>query len=190
EYTIGYKLYRRTSQSGTDQLVATLSDSTLSYTLTGLLADTEAWYYVNAVSPCGVESTIKPASRMRRVAMDATNQLIAPAPNAPHGVKLDRGPGGLVTLFWQHTNDNGEIDAASFHVYVATGADAFDFNMPTHTINLPARSVGLGTFADSTTVRVVVRAVTSGSVEETNTNETTTTADAAAPVPPASITLV
>ncbi|MEM6258039.1 MAG: hypothetical protein AAGI37_06960 [Planctomycetota bacterium] len=190
EYTIGYKLYRRTSQSGTDQLVATLSDSTLSYTLTGLLADTEAWYYVNAVSPCGVESTIKPASRMRRVAMDATNQLIAPAPNAPHGVKLDRGPGGLVTLFWQHTNDNGEIDAASFHVYVATGADAFDFNTPTHTINLPARSVGLGTFADSTTVRVVVRAVTSGSVEETNTNETTTTADAAAPVPPASITLV
>ncbi|MEO0477752.1 MAG: hypothetical protein AAF085_17545, partial [Planctomycetota bacterium] len=127
------------------------------------------------------------SSRLRRVAMDADNQLIPPAPNAPHGLKLTLGVNGLVTASWQHSDINSEADAAGFNVYLATGATPFDFDTVNHSIDLPSKSVSLGTFADATTVRVIVRARTAGGIEETNTNETTATADALAPVAPASI---
>lgn len=186
----GYRVYRRASLNAPPELVAEVEPDVLSYTVNGLAADSTALYYINAVSACGVESTISAASRMRRVAMDGASQLIEPAPNAPYALKLTTGEGGQVTAAWQFNNANAEADTAGFNVYVATGEDAFDFNTPNFVIdNTITRSQDLGSFANATAVRCVVRAVAATSVEETNTTEVATTAVANAPDPPTTISI-
>ncbi len=186
----GYRVYRRASVSAPSELVADLDDDVLSYTVTGLAADSIAYYYVNAVSPSGVESTITASSRLRRVAMDAANELILPSPNPPFALALTGGEGGAVTATWRHRDNNSEEPADGFNVYVATGADPFDFNTPAFAVGAGARSQALGTFADGTTVRCVVRARTDEGVEETNTTEATAEAAAAAPAAPTTLVVV
>lgn len=186
----GYNVYRRASESAPSELVAELDNEDLSYTITGLEADSIAYYYVEAVSHCGVESVANIASRLRRVATDSDNALIEPAPNAPYALELVRGEGGTVTATWQHRNANGEATAAGFNVYVATGEDAFDYETVDFAVGSGVRSQLLGTFADTTTVRCVVRARTDEGIEETNTTAATAIATATAPDAPTSLTIL
>lgn len=184
----GYEIWRRDSLSGTSVFVDAVPDTDLSYTLTGLTADSVGYYHIEAVTECNVRSTLSPSSRLRRVAMDGSNQLIPPAPNTPYALDLTLGAGGAVTVTWQHNNTNAEANAEGFNIYVATGATAFDYNTVNHAVAASIRSQNLGTFADGTIVRVVIRARTSAGDEETNTNEVITTADASAPTAPTTVT--
>lgn len=184
----GYEIYKRSLPSGQDLFVDAVPATTLTYTLGGLSADSISYYYVDAVSDCGVRSILSTQTRMRRVAMDGDNQLIAPTPNPPYALKLTRGAGGRVTASWQHSNTNGEASAASFNVYVATGATAFDYDSVDH--NTSTKSQDLGTFAEGTTVRAVVRAVTTTGDEETNTNQVGTTAVADPPATPTNLVIL
>lgn len=185
-----YRIYARATPNAPGALVDEVEDDVLSYTLTGLLANSEAYYYVNTVSGCGVESTISASSRMRRVAMDGDNELIPPTPNAPTGLNLTAGEAGEVTAAWRHSNGSAEADVAGFNVYVATGEDAFDYDTQDFVIDTPATTrLSLGSFANGTTVRCVVRAKTAAGIEETNTTAATTTAVAAAPEAPSAITV-
>lgn len=184
----GYEIWTRATRSAASTFVDAVPDDTLSYTLTGLTADSVGYYHIEAVNGCNVRSVLSPSSRLRRVAMDGDNQLIAPAPNAPFAIVLTLGAGGAVAATWQHNNTNAEATAAGFNIYVATGVDAFDYDTVDHAVASSVRSQALGTFANATVVRVVIRARTSGGVEETNTTEATTTADAAAPAQPVTVT--
>ena len=184
-----YEIYRRDTLSGESVFVDAVDSATLSYTVTGLVADSIAYYHIEAVSECGVRSELQVTARLRRVAMDGSNQLIPPAPNAPHGLTLKQRAGGQVIAFWRHSNGNGEVDVANFNIYVATGVDPFNFTTPAYTVGKAVLKQDLGSFANGTTVRVVVRAEDTAGTEETNTNEATTAADAAAPPAPASLSL-
>ncbi len=186
----GCEVYKRETRSGVSSFVEAVPDTVLTYTVTGLLANSIQYFHIEAVSECGIRSVLSPITRLRRVAMDADNELIPPTPNAPYGVKLTLRAGGGITASWQHSDDNGEADAASFNVYVATGATAMDYTTPDHTVSVPTQSQDLGTFANDTIVRVVVRAVTSGGDEETNTTEYSATADAAAPDAPTELIIL
>lgn len=185
-----YELYRRDTPSGADTLVTTLPGYKLTHSLTDLLADSVGYYMVRAVSPCGVRDTDPVVNRFRRVAMDGSANLIDPAPNAPINLRLVQGPAGLVTARWAYRAINEEAAAAKFHVYVATGASAISYTTPDYTLTSVGldNSQSLGTFANGTAVKCVVRAVTAGDVEETNTTEATGTADAAAPAVPSALT--
>lgn len=185
-----YRVYRRATTYAPAELVAEVEPDTLSYTLTGQASSSSLLYYVNAVSACGVESTISAVSRLRRVAFDGDANLIQPAPNAPHALKLTTGEGGLVTAAWNFNNNNAEAETAGFNVYVATGEDSFDYGTPDFVIdNTFTRSQALGTYANGTTVRCVIRAFAATGVEETNTTAATTTAVADAPTPPTQIAI-
>jgi hypothetical protein len=186
----GYFVYRRASPSAPSVLVADLDDDVLSYTLADLDASSVQYYYVEAYSECGVLSEANIQSRLRRVAMDASNELIAPAPNAPYALELVQGEGGTVTAQWQHRNANGEEACAGFNVYLATGEDAFDYGSVDFAVGSGVRSQLLGTFANTTAVRCVVRARTDEGVEETNTTEASIAADAAAPAAPTEMTIL
>lgn len=186
--TPGYEVWRRESPSAQSVFVDSVDHETLSYTLTGLTANTVGYYHIEAVSACGVRSVLPAATRLRRVAMDSANQLIAPAPNTPYGLKLTVGAGGLITASWQYSGTDAEADADGFNVYVATGATPFDYDTIDFAVGLGVKRQALGTFANGTTVRCVVRARTDAGVEETNTREATAVADALAPNPPVTIT--
>lgn len=186
----GYRIYRRSSLSGADELVDQVDEDTLSYDLTGLSADSEQWYYVNAVTACGVESAgFNITSRLRRVAMDGTNTLIPPAPSAPYALTLTPTSGGVVTASWQFRNNSGDADGAGFNLYIATGATPISYTTPDFAVGATTFSQALGTFAEGTTVKCVVRARTSGGVEETNTTQATTTASVDAPDAPTTLTV-
>lgn len=184
-----YEIYQRDSVSGPDTLVGITAPETLTFTLTGLAADSVGYYWIKPVSACGVGNGQAVARRLRRVAMDAAANLIAPAPNAPFGLQLTPGAGGQITATWRYRAEGAEAAADKFEVFVATGPDPFDFDTPTHTVSRVgvSNTQDLGTFADGTTVRCVVRALTQGDVAETNTNEATVAADATAPAAPVTL---
>lgn len=186
-----YELLRRDTPSGADTLVAVLPAGTLTHTVEGLADDSVGYYWVRAVSGCNVRDNMPVSGRLRRVALEGDGDLIDPAPNAPYNVRLVQGPSGLVTARWAYRPDGAEAVATKFHVYYATGASAISYASPDFTVSTVAQdnSQALGTFANGTAVKCVVRAVTAGDVEETNTNEATGTADAAAPTVPKLITV-
>lgn len=185
-----YKIYTRPTVNGADTLVCSVPANVLTHTLEGLAAGSVGYYWVQAVSACGVADTDPRDLRLRRVAMDGSANLIDPAANTPYNLRIEQGVGGQLTARWAYRSAGAEAAATQFFVYVATGASAISYTTPTHTVTSVAQnnSQDLGTFADALAVKCVVRAATSGGVAETNTNEAAATADATAPAAPSALT--
>ena len=184
-----YEVYRRDTMSGADTLVGMTADDIQTFTVRGLAADSVAYYWVRAVSGCGVRDIDPVANRLRQAALDGSADLIAPTPNAPYNLRLPLRAGGHVTARWAYIGRDAEADASQFFVYVATGEDDISYTTPTHTVSTVKRdnTQDLGTFADATVVKCAVRAATAADLAETNTVEATATADATAPAVPAAL---
>lgn len=184
-----YQVISRDTTDGADTFLGAVPAGTVAFTLAGLSADSTRYYWIKPVSACGVGNGQAVARRLRRVAMDGAANLIAPAPNAPFGLQLTPGAGGQITATWRYRAEGAEAAADKFEVFLATGPDPFDFDTPTHTVSRVgvSNTQDLGTFADGTTVRCVVRALTQGDVAETNTTEATVAADATAPAAPVTL---
>ncbi len=165
--------------------LAVLPAGTTQYLLSGT-PNSEQWVYIRAVNACGVPDADPIRPKLRRVAFDASGNLIPDAPNAPKGLRLSVGAGGLVAARWTYIPTGQMAPPSAFNVYVTTGALPFDYNTPAATVPATgAREYSYSdTFADGTTVRVVVRAVSAAGGEESNTAEVSTIADAQAPAFP------
>jgi len=180
----GYNVYKRLLPDAESVFVAFVPAGTEEYVATGFSAGSEQWFFVKAVSRCDVEDD-EPI-RLRRVAFDSLGNLILAVPNAPIGLSLECGAAGAITASFSYITNNQEAEPVRFNVYVATGSSAFNFASPTAQVTYTQRyrySASLGTFADLTTMRVIVRAEAAGPAEEKNLNEVTAIADAAAPDP-------
>lgn len=186
----GYNVYVRSTINGSDTLVQFVPKLTEELVVDGLANDSVQWYHVKAVTACAVED-VEPI-RLKRVAFDSAGNLILPVPNAPVGLVLTLGAGGQVTASWRYIDQNQCAAPTQFNVYVATGATPFDYDTVDHVVSFANRdrfTQDLGTFADTTVVRVVVRAQASSGAEEDNTTAVQVTADAAAPDPANAITV-
>lgn len=184
--TAGYRVYRRTTPTGSPLLIAELDPSTLQYTYAGG-SPSDAWLNVRAVTACGVEDIEPAAPRQVRVAFDASGDLVLPTPNAPTELQLVRYAGGGLKLRWRYNARNEAASPATFRVYVddaGGGTASFDYATPDHTVTTGGARVyeqDLGTFADGLVVRAAVRAMSSDGAEETNTSYAELAADASAP---------
>ncbi len=183
----GYRIYRRASVSAPSVLIDEVDGQTLSYDLSGLNPDSTQYYYIEAVSHCGIESVAAITNRLRRVAMDGDAVLIEPAPNAPYALALTPTSGGGMTASWRYRSDNAEATAAGFNIYIATGATPISYTTPDFAVGSSTLQQALGTFAEGTTVKCVVRARTSAGIEETNTTQATATAKVDAPDAPTAL---
>lgn len=183
----GYEVWRRDRPGAASVFVEAVPPESLSCTVTGLVANSVGYYHIEAISGCNIRSTISPQSRLRRGAMDVDNQLIQPAPNAPHAFTLTADAGGEVIATWDYRAANAEAKLAGFNLYVTTGADPFDYPSVDHALGQSVRRHSLGTFPHGTTVRAVVRSRGVAGVEETNTNEQSAVAGAVAPAAPTTI---
>ena len=184
----GHRVYARPTPDGADTLLAHLQPGDNSYTVIGD-PNSVRFVHVRAVSRLGVEDTAPAASRLRRVAFDAAGNLVPPVPNPPYALTLSPRGGGEIVASWGYRLDGQEAPPASFHVFVATGVDAYDFDTPTQIVAAAGRSytLSLGLFDDATIVRAVVRCVTAGGDAESNTVEATATSDATPPAPPTNL---
>ena len=184
-----YEIFKRDAVDGEDTLVATVPAAQLTYTVTGLAADSVGYYWIRPVTRCDVGNSQAIARRLRRVALDGAGNLIPPAPNAPFGLQLTAGPDGQVTATWRYRGAGAEAVADRFFIYVAVGASALDFSSATDAVIgvRASNSFDLGTFQDGQIVRCAVRAATADNVYEGNTVEATTVADRTAPAAPDTI---
>ena len=163
--------------------LAALPPGTTQYLLTGA-PDTVQWVYVRAVSACAVGDGEPVRTKLRRVAFAGAGALIPDVPNAPIGLTLTLGPGGLVTATWGYARLGQNAAPATFNIYTTTGATPFDYGTPAGSVTL-SRGMSFGAaFAHGTLARFVVRAVSDSGGEEPNTTEASDTADAQAPTAP------
>jgi hypothetical protein len=166
--------------------LASLPLGTTTYLLTGTPGSVQ-WLYIRAISACGVADDEPIRPKLRRVAFDALGALIPDVPNAPIGLTLKAGPGGLVTATWAYIDIGQMAPPAGFNIYTTTGVTPFDYNTPAGNVT-PSRGMSFGAaFAHGTLARFVVRAATAAGDEEPNTTEKSITADAVAPAAPDSL---
>lgn len=181
----GYRVITQpTADIGSPQThLAHLVPGTTQYLLTGA-PNTTRWVFVRAVSACAIHDDEPVRPKLRRVAFDALGALILDVPNAPIGLRLTPGPGGLVTAHWAYNRSGQMVPPESFNIYTTTGATPFDFNTPAGNVK-PSQGNSFGaTFAHGTLARFVVRAVSAAGGEEPNTDEQSVAADAMAPTAP------
>jgi len=163
----GYRVYKRTIPDGPDELVTTLAAGVASFSYTGSPHE-RVWLHVRAVNANDTED-VDPV-RLAFAAFDVNGDYIDPVPAAPFALQLSPGAGGAVSASWSH-NQRGAAEPQTFNLYVATGADQFDFSTPDYTLSYSQASrytKAIGSYADGTVVRCVVRAATSGGAEEAN----------------------
>ncbi len=190
----GYRIYTRTNRDAPSVLLASVPAGTASYDMTGLANGSIRYAHVKAVSACDVEDDDAVGKRkLVRVEIDDNGDLVGAVPNRPIQLRLERLASGRIVAEWTYHDAGQSIEPSAFNVYVATGSSAFDFDTPTHTVSYlkgkQSFSQDLGTFADGTQVRVVVRARSSANNEESNQVTATATSDATAPDAPSSLTV-
>jgi hypothetical protein len=175
-----YRIYRRWGRDGADELLTTVAAGLGTVTLAGMAAGSRQWLSVRAVSAQGVIDG--GPVRLVRAAFDGSAELIASAPNAPSGLTLAAEAGGVVRASWRYDATRQEVAPTKFHVYVAQGDAAVNFTSPLVIVgyaSAQSHSTGLGSFADGTLVRCVVRSVSEDDVEDQNQAEAVTWARAA-----------
>lgn len=152
-------------------------DTVRNYPTFPLAASTEYVFAVRAVGRGGAEE--QNTDLVHTLTTDADGAPLGPAPNPPINVTAAPQAGGKILLAWQ-TSPRGEAArAASFHIYHDDGSGTVDFSEPL--ASTVRRSYLTDAYADGTTVKFVVRAVSADDVEEANTNTVSATADAAGP---------
>ena len=186
----GYYVYSQPTRDrdAVKTQVAHLDPGVNTYTFTGE-SDSVQYVYIRAVTPCGVADNEAIGPKLRRVAFDGDGALIPDVPNAPKGLTLTPGAGGLITATWYYDDRGQAVAPASFNIYTATGEDAFDYDTPAGNVT-PSRGNSFGaTFSNGVTARFVVRAVSAAGDEEDNTTEASATADSQAPTAPDDMTV-
>lgn len=187
----GYEVYQRRVETGEDELVAVVPAGDTDRILDGYAANSEQWLRVAAVDDLGnADDEPTGGRKLRRAAFDGAGQFIAPAPNAPTGLRLERGAGGEITAYWQYRDRAQAVAPEEFHVYVATGGGAIDTSTPTHTVGYIARrehSQSLGVFAHGTRVRVRIGAASAAGSERLGAEVEEAIADAEAPDKPTNL---
>lgn len=177
---------------GNDVLVAAVAPGTQEQLITGA-DNSDEQYYVRARNRINLADRDPIQPDLRRIAFDDDGDLILPPPGPCRNLQLIALAGGEVKAQWTQDSATrfGQPAAVAFNFYVATGATPIDFDTVTTTSTSTGRprSQSLGTFADATTVRCVVRAVSAQGVEETNTVEASVVADASAPDAVTALTL-
>lgn len=187
----GYNIIKRDIDGGADQLVMIKVAGSTTAVVTGMPSSSIKHFHVRAISPCGVID-VEPI-RQKRVEFDGSGNIVLPAPNPPFGLTLHLGLAGKVIATWTYSAANQDVPPEVFDVYVAQDAAAFNFGAATATENYNAGkraySKDLGTFADLTLVKVVVRskAAVAAGVEEGNHIMVQIRADDAAPDVPQSL---
>jgi hypothetical protein len=186
-----YEVYKRTALDGADTLIATLIAGSGAYLVTGASGGV-AWYWARAFTRRGIPDAESIRSKLTRVAFDSLGALVLPAPNAPTGLSIVRGSGGLMTAQWGYSRNNEPAAVDHFDVFVATGATAMNYTAADYQVTASGGQRyqrSLGTFANGTTVRCVVRSVAASAASETNTTEASAVADALGPDAVAAMTV-
>jgi len=174
-----YNIYRATSSGGENYSspTYTVSAGTSSYTDTSTSNGQTYYYVVRAQDAAGnIESNTSEVS--------ATSS--GTGPPAPTGLTATAIAGGSIQINW--TLSSPETDVAQYNVYRAINSGEQNYASPLANVSAGTSAYTDTTTTDGVTYYYVVRAQDAIGNSETNTNETSATADATAPPAPTGLT--
>lgn len=187
----GYAVYERPTvdePAEGDTLVATLGPDVASYRYTGA-AGTQRYVYIRALGCSGQPDTEPTRRKLRRVAFDASGQLILPAPNTPIALSVEPTAGGTLRVRFAYRRANEEASVASFKVFAAEDPAAIDPDATpaAETTYATPQGIEIGPLTDGVTVKVAVLAEAESGARSSLTDEVSAVADATPPAAPTGI---